>query len=164
VFCPSSSQVSRITLPALHATPTTHYPLGTKPDWAASPMLSRSRTTPAATSNVDGKQVSPTEVSGTNTGNGSLHLLILNLGTVWRWLVSFTPGRFIPEKCPPYPPTRKLGENHSQSGSFGIQQNLLKLWVLPSILQLTAGASKSDRPQQRSRTKRFPREVNPDRL
>jgi len=53
-------------------------------------------------------------------------LLIRNLGNRWRWSAS-SPGRFIPGKCPRQPLTRKLGDNHSQSGLFGIEKNLLKL-------------------------------------
>jgi len=42
-------------------------------------------------------------------GSGGVAPRILDLGSRWKWVVSFTPGRFIPQgKSPWYPFDRKL--------------------------------------------------------
>ena len=60
-------------------------------------------------------------------------LLLPNLGNRWRWSASCS-GRFIPGKCPRQPLTRKVGDNHSQSGRFGVEKNLLKLGTLLTVV------------------------------
>jgi hypothetical protein len=53
---------------------------------------------------------------------------ILNLGTRWRWVLSFTPRPLYPwVKSPRYPFNMRLGEPQSQSGCSGVEKNLLPL-------------------------------------
>jgi hypothetical protein len=53
-------------------------------------------------------------------GSGCIAPRILDLGTGWRWVVSFTPRPLHPqEKSPWYPLDRKLGWPQSQSGRGG---------------------------------------------
>jgi hypothetical protein len=50
---------------------------------------------------------------------------ILNLGTRWRWAVSFTPLLlYLRGNNPWYPFHRKLGGPHSRSGRYGEEKNL----------------------------------------
>jgi hypothetical protein len=49
--------------------------------------------------------------------NGGIALCILNLGTTWRWVVSFMPRPLYPQgKSPWYPLDRRLGGSQSRSG------------------------------------------------
>jgi hypothetical protein len=49
---------------------------------------------------------------------------ILDLGTRWRWVVSFTPRPlYLPGKNPLYPLDRRLGGPHSRSGRGGEEKN-----------------------------------------
>jgi len=49
---------------------------------------------------------------------------IFNLGTRWRWVVSFTPRPLYPRgKIPCYPFNRRLGGPQSRSGSGGEDKN-----------------------------------------
>jgi len=51
---------------------------------------------------------------------GGITPRILNLGTRWRWVVSFTPQPLYPwGKSPWYPLDRRLGGPYSQSGRGG---------------------------------------------
>jgi hypothetical protein len=51
-------------------------------------------------------------------------LRILDLGTRWRWVVSFTPRPLYPQgKSPRYPLDRRLGEPQSRSGRGGEEKN-----------------------------------------
>jgi hypothetical protein len=51
--------------------------------------------------------------------SGGIAPQILNLGTMWRWEVSFTPGPLYPR----YPFNRRLGGSHSRSGRWEIVEN-----------------------------------------
>jgi hypothetical protein len=52
-----------------------------------------------------------------NCGSGGIARRILNFGTRWRWVVSFTPRPLYPQrKSPPYPLDRRLGGPQSRSG------------------------------------------------
>jgi hypothetical protein len=47
-----------------------------------------------------------------------------DLGTRWRWVVSFTPRPLYPQgKSPSYPLDRRLGGPQSRSGSGGEEKN-----------------------------------------
>jgi hypothetical protein len=47
-----------------------------------------------------------------------------DLGTRWRWVVSFTPGPFYPQgKSPWYPLDRRLDGSQSRSGCGGEEKN-----------------------------------------
>jgi hypothetical protein len=49
---------------------------------------------------------------------------ILDLGSRWRWVVSFTPRPFYPqEKSPWYPLDRRLGGPQMRSGRGGEEKN-----------------------------------------
>jgi hypothetical protein len=53
---------------------------------------------------------------------------ILDLGTRWRWVVSFTPWSLYPRgKRPRYPLDRRVGERQSTSGLCGVEKNILRL-------------------------------------
>jgi hypothetical protein len=55
-------------------------------------------------------------------------MMILDLGTSWRWMVSFTPRPLYPlENCPRYPLDRRLGVPQSRSGRCGVETNSLPL-------------------------------------
>jgi hypothetical protein len=57
-------------------------------------------------------------------GNGGTAPCILDLGTTWRWVVSFTSRPLYPQgKYPWYPLDRKLGEPQSRSGRGGEEKN-----------------------------------------
>jgi hypothetical protein len=62
---------------------------------------------------------------------------ILDLGTRWRWVVSFTPRPFyLQEKSPWYPLDRRLGGGQSQSGHGSEKKNSQPLPGLkPPIIQ-----------------------------
>jgi hypothetical protein len=61
---------------------------------------------------------------------------ILNLGTRWRWMVSFTPRPLYPrEKSPWYPLDRRLGGPKGRFGRGGENKNSLPL---PGIVQPVA--------------------------
>jgi hypothetical protein len=56
--------------------------------------------------------------------------IILDLGTRWRWVVSFMPRPLYPQgKSPPspYPLDRRLGGPQNQSGCFRVEKNLFPL-------------------------------------
>jgi hypothetical protein len=56
---------------------------------------------------------------------------ILNLGTRWRWVVSFTPRPLYPQgKSPQYPLDRRLGGLQSRSGRGVKEKNSQSLPVL----------------------------------
>jgi hypothetical protein len=65
---------------------------------------------------------------------------ILDLGTRWRWVVSFTPRTFhLQGKSPWYPLGRKLGGSQSRSGRGGEEKNSEPLPGLePSNIQAVA--------------------------
>jgi hypothetical protein len=51
---------------------------------------------------------------------------ILDFGTRWRWVVSFTPRPlYSREKSPRYILGRRLGEPQSSSGCYGEEKNLV---------------------------------------
>jgi hypothetical protein len=57
-------------------------------------------------------------------GNGCIAPCILDLGTRWRWVVSFTPRPLYPKKKSPwYPLDRRLGGPQSRSGRGGEEKN-----------------------------------------
>jgi hypothetical protein len=57
-------------------------------------------------------------------GSGCIAPLILELGTRWRWVVSFTPRPLYPQgKSPWYPLDRGLGGPQSSSGRGGEEKN-----------------------------------------
>jgi hypothetical protein len=57
-------------------------------------------------------------------GSGRIAKHILDLGTVWRWVVSFTPRPLYPqEKIPWYPLDRRLGGLQSRSGLGDEEKN-----------------------------------------
>jgi hypothetical protein len=59
-------------------------------------------------------------------GRGGTAQHILNLGTRWRWVVSFTPRAFHPRrKNPRYPLNRRLGGPQSRSESGGEEKKSL---------------------------------------
>jgi hypothetical protein len=58
-------------------------------------------------------------------GSGCVDPLFLDLGTIWRWVVSFTVLPLYPGgKSPRYPLDRRLGGPHSRSGRFGEEKIL----------------------------------------
>jgi hypothetical protein len=58
---------------------------------------------------------------------------ILDLGTRWRWAVSFTPrSLYTKGKSPWYPLDRRLGGPQSQSGHIGEEKNSQPLAGLES--------------------------------
>jgi hypothetical protein len=63
---------------------------------------------------------------------------IIDLGTRWRWVVSFTPRSFDPQgERAWYPLDRRLGGHDSRSGHGGEKKNFQPLSVLePPIIQL----------------------------
>jgi hypothetical protein len=57
-------------------------------------------------------------------GSGGIAPCILDLGTRWRWEVSFTPWPLYPHgKNPQYPFDRRLGGPQSKSGQSGEEKN-----------------------------------------
>jgi hypothetical protein len=57
-------------------------------------------------------------------GSGGIALRILDLGTRWRWVVSFTPRPLYNQgKIPCYPLDRRLGGPQSRSGRGGEEKN-----------------------------------------
>jgi hypothetical protein len=57
-------------------------------------------------------------------GSGGIAPRINNLGTRWRWVVSFTPRPLYPQgKSPRYPLQRRLGGPQSRSGRGGEEKN-----------------------------------------
>jgi hypothetical protein len=57
-------------------------------------------------------------------GSGGIAPRILDLGTRWRWVVSFTPQPLYPRgKSPWYPLDRRLGGPQSRSGRGGEEKN-----------------------------------------
>jgi hypothetical protein len=73
---------------------------------------------------------------GAYWGNGGIAPRILNLGSRWRWVVSFTPRPlYLQGKSPWYPLDRKLGGPQSRSGGGGEEKNsqLLLGLELPTI-------------------------------
>jgi hypothetical protein len=57
-------------------------------------------------------------------GNGSTATRILDLGTRWRWVVSFAPQPLYPQgQSPRYPLNRRLGRLPSRSGRGGEEKN-----------------------------------------
>jgi hypothetical protein len=77
---------------------------------------------------------------------------ILDLGTRWSWVVSFTPRPLYPRTNRPwYPLERRLGGPQSQSGCYGEEKNLglARIWTpaiqprSPSLYQLSYADSQS---------------------
>jgi len=57
-------------------------------------------------------------------GSGSIAPRFLDLGTRWRWMVSFTPRPFYPQrKSPWYPLDRRLGGAQNRSGRCGKEKD-----------------------------------------
>jgi hypothetical protein len=57
-------------------------------------------------------------------GSGGTSPRILDLGTKWKWMVSFTPQPFYPQgKSPCYPLDRRLGGLQIRSGRGGEEKN-----------------------------------------
>jgi hypothetical protein len=57
-------------------------------------------------------------------GNGGIAPRIIDLGTRWRWVVSFTPRPLYPQgKNPWYPLNRRLGGPQSRFGHCGEEKN-----------------------------------------
>jgi hypothetical protein len=57
-------------------------------------------------------------------GSGGIVPRILELGTRWRWVVSFTPRPLYPQvKSPWYPSDRRLGGPRSRSGRGSEEKN-----------------------------------------
>jgi hypothetical protein len=73
-------------------------------------------------------------------GSEGIAPLILDLGTRWRWVVSFTTRLLYPQgNSPRYPLDRRLGRPQSRSGRGGEQKNSQPLTGLePPIIQPTA--------------------------
>jgi hypothetical protein len=73
-------------------------------------------------------------------GSGGIALRILDLVTIWRWVVSLTPRPLYPQgKSPWYPLDRRLGKPQSQSGHGGEKKNSKPLPGLePPIMQPVA--------------------------
>jgi hypothetical protein len=65
---------------------------------------------------------------------------ILDLGTRWRWVFSFTPRPLYPQgKSPWYPLYRRLGGRQRQTGRGGEEKNFQPLaWLEPRITQTVA--------------------------
>jgi hypothetical protein len=56
--------------------------------------------------------------------NGGIAPRVLDFGTRWKCVVSFTPGLFYPQgKIPWYPLVGRLGGPQSRSGSGGEEKN-----------------------------------------
>jgi hypothetical protein len=72
--------------------------------------------------------------------SGGIAPRILDLGTIWRWVVSFTPRNLYPQgNSPWYPLDRSLGGTQSRSGRGGEEKNFQPLPRLePLIIQLAA--------------------------
>jgi hypothetical protein len=71
-------------------------------------------------------------------GNGDIAPGILDLGTRWRWVVSFTPQPLYPQgkTLPRYPLDRRLSGPQSLSGVGGEEENPQALpGPEPSIIQ-----------------------------
>jgi hypothetical protein len=70
-------------------------------------------------------------------GSGSIAPLILDLGTRWRWVASFTPRPLYPQgKSPSYPLARRLGGPQSRSGRSDEEKSSQPLPGLePPIIQ-----------------------------
>jgi hypothetical protein len=75
-----------------------------------------------------------------HSGSGGIAPRIFNLGTRWRWVVSFTPPPLYPQgKSPWYPLDKRLGEPQSRSGHSGEEKNSQSLpGYEPSIIQPVA--------------------------
>jgi hypothetical protein len=73
-------------------------------------------------------------------GSGTMAPCVLDIGTRWRWVVSFTPRPIRPQgKSPWYPLDRRLGGPHSRSGRGGEEKNSQPLPGLePPIIQPVA--------------------------
>jgi hypothetical protein len=73
-------------------------------------------------------------------GSGGIVQRILDLGTRWKWVVSFTPRPLYHQgESPWYPLDRKLGETQSRSGRGGEKKNSQSLPGLdPPIIQPVA--------------------------
>jgi hypothetical protein len=82
-------------------------------------------------------------------GSGGIDPHILNLGTRWRCLVSFTPRSLYPQgKSPWYPLDRRLDGPQSRSGRGGEEENSLRLPALePPIIQTVAQRYTTELPQ-----------------
>jgi hypothetical protein len=73
-------------------------------------------------------------------GSGSIDPYILDLGSTWRWVVSFTPRPLYPQgKIPWYPLNRRLGGPQSRSGHGDEEKNSQPMLGLePPIIQTAA--------------------------
>lgn len=56
-------------------------------------------------------------------GSKGMAPLTLNLGTRWRSVVKFIPGRFAPGEVPRYPLKRELHGPQSRTGRTGVEKN-----------------------------------------
>jgi hypothetical protein len=57
--------------------------------------------------------------------------LILNFGTIWRWVANFTPRSLYPwEKEHQYPWKRRLGGPQNWLGPLGKEKNVCPFWEL----------------------------------
>jgi hypothetical protein len=64
-------------------------------------------------------------------GNGGLASGILDIGTRWRWVVSFMPRPLYPQgKRTCYPLVRRFGRPQSRSGRDGEEENSQPLPIL----------------------------------
>jgi hypothetical protein len=70
-------------------------------------------------------------------GSGSIAPRILDLGTTWKWVISFTPRPlYSQEKNRWFPLNRMLGESQSRSGRGREEKNSQSLQGLePRIIQ-----------------------------
>jgi hypothetical protein len=68
-------------------------------------------------------------------GSGGIAPHILDLGTRWRWVFSFTPWLLYSQgKNPRYPLDRRLGGLQSQSGCNGKEKNSQPLLALEPLI------------------------------
>jgi hypothetical protein len=92
------------------------------------PYLQESSSPPPTLSGMTQQALRGENVSRTNEGvwgNGCIDPHCLDLGTGWRWMVSFTPLPLYPRgKSPRYPLDRRLGWPQSQSGRRGEEKIL----------------------------------------
>jgi hypothetical protein len=72
-------------------------------------------------------------------GSGGIAPRILDLGTRWRWVVSFTPRPLYPRgNSPAYPLDRRLGGPQSRCGRGEEKNSQPLLGLEPPIIQLVA--------------------------
>jgi hypothetical protein len=67
-------------------------------------------------------------------GSGCIDPHFLDLGTSWRWVVSFMPlPLYSRERAPPYPFYRRLGGPQSRSGRYGKGKGKIKFSPLQAL-------------------------------